>query len=210
MEKQLARREARFYVGLLALFALAIGTWLALMAIVPAAVLGWETVAVTSGSMQPSIEPGDVVVAEPYDGRTLAKGDVVVFEDAAGRGLVTHRVARSYPDGTYLTGGDANRVFDSTPLKPAQIRGVGRLLVPAAGVPAMLLAEGDGGRLAAFGIAAVVCVWLARFGLLDRYCPWIEVDDVGEQPPSASSWSPATAIELAPCRASGSSEPRAV
>lgn len=62
---------------------------LALFALVQAGVV--QTLVVTSGSMRPTYDVGDVVVSRTVDAARLAPGDVATLEDAAGR-LVTHRV----------------------------------------------------------------------------------------------------------------------
>jgi signal peptidase len=57
-------------------------------AVVPLA-LGWSSVAVLSGSMEPGIEAGDVVVTSPHDGAGLGPGTVIVFASPTGKGKVT-------------------------------------------------------------------------------------------------------------------------
>ena len=107
--------------------------WLMIAAIVPL-LWGWRATVVTSGSMSPSIDTGDIVVTSPYDGRILGPGTIAVFEDGLG-GQVAHRIVGVNPDGTYVTRGDANDAIDSSPLKPEQVVGVGRMLVPFVGLP---------------------------------------------------------------------------
>lgn len=164
--------EARFFFGLAGLVVSLIVVWLALWVTVPAVALHWSSVVITSGSMTPSIAPGDLVLASPSDGLGLSPGTVVVFHDPARPGLTTHRIATVNDDGTYQTKGDANESNDSTPLSPDRIVGVGKMLIPMAGLPALWLGNG---AWVAFGIwVAVIAValWSARFALLDRYDPW--------------------------------------
>jgi signal peptidase I len=106
--------------------------WLGVWALLPLA-LGWRPYVIVSGSMEPSIRAGDIVVAAPPDMADIGPGTVVVF-DNAGR-LTTHRIAAVGEDGTYATKGDANPEVDSSPIEPGQIRGTGRLLVPMIGLP---------------------------------------------------------------------------
>lgn len=164
--------EARFYLGLAGLLVSLTVVWLTLFALVPALGWNWSSVVITSGSMTPSVAPGDVIVAAPHDGHGLGPGTVVVFHDAARPVLVTHRIVSVNEDGTYQTKGDANGVSDSTPLTPEQVVGVGKILIPLVGLPA-LWAWTD--AWASFGVWAVVmilAVWSARFALLDKYDPW--------------------------------------
>lgn len=134
---------ATFYLWLL--------LWLGAFVVVPSLGLGWDPVVVTSGSMQPRIRPGDVVLLERGDTSDLGLGSVVTFEDPAAPGtLTTHRISGVNPDGTYRTRGDANRVADSTPVQPEAVKGVGKLLVPFVGLPVTWLA----------GAAGLFVLWL--------------------------------------------------
>lgn len=83
---------------------------------------GMKTMVVTSGSMEPAIHVGDAVCVKPVPAESVQVGDVVTFGDAAGKGMVTHRVIaiKEIQGVTYLqTQGDANRTPDPnlTPLE---------------------------------------------------------------------------------------------
>ncbi|MFQ5555593.1 MAG: signal peptidase I [Acidimicrobiia bacterium] len=107
-------------------------------------VAGWSPVVITSGSMEPVIHEGDVVLFEDHSGFGLGPGAVVTFVHPADPDRqLTHRIVATAPDGTYVTQGDGNDTADSTPLDPAAIRGVGKLLVPFAGLPFVWLGEGN-------------------------------------------------------------------
>jgi len=82
---------------------------------------------VTSGSMEPTLEPGDGFVAIPSAATGLvSEGDVVVYraEEIQGGGLTTHRVVEETDRG-YVTKGDANPFTDQDggepPVKDEQI-----------------------------------------------------------------------------------------
>lgn len=150
-------------LGMAGLVVVYVALWLMVWAIAPALGLGWTSVVITSGSMAPAIRPGDVVVAEPHHGRALGPGTVAVFRDPSGDGLVTHRISGVNPDGSYLTRGDANRAADSTPLRPEQVVGVGRILVPVAGLPVVWYLAGAWDKLAAGAVLVLLCLWTARF-----------------------------------------------
>ena len=93
---------------------------------------------IVSGSMEPRIHAGDVVLVASANGTEVAAGAVVTFDDPAHEGrLLTHRVVGVNPDGTLRTRGDANAQADSTAVDRARVRGVGKVLVPAVGVPLM-------------------------------------------------------------------------
>ncbi|MGD2102534.1 MAG: signal peptidase I [Acidimicrobiia bacterium] len=97
---------------------------------------GWGSYVVVTGSMEPAISAGDVVIVSPgYDANTVA-GHVITFEDPTGSDdLLTHRVASVNEDGSLVTRGDANFTIDSAPVPPDAVVGTGRLLVQFVGLP---------------------------------------------------------------------------
>lgn len=100
--------------------------------------IGWTPVVITSGSMEPGVRAGDIVVIEPIDATTTALdvGDVITYRQPGLERLVTHRIHTLAADGTYRTKGDANAQPDSDPLPPDAVEGRARLLVPYAGLAA--------------------------------------------------------------------------
>jgi signal peptidase len=142
-----------FYLSVVAfLFAWVVVVW---------AVVGWKPMVVTTGSMQPAINPGDIVLSAPPEPDVqLSTGTVITFEDPARPGeLITHRVESVNPDGTYSTRGDANSASDSYEVAPDELTGVGRLLVPAVGLPRVWLDEGRLVVLGGWVIASILAVW---------------------------------------------------
>lgn len=130
-----------------------LGAWV----LVPTVVLGWQPVTIISGSMAPTVAPGHVVVVEPYAGQDLSPGTVVTFRDSTQDRLVTHRVAAVDEDGTITTKGDANAVDDQEPLATDRIVGVGRLVIPAAGLPSLWMHQGRTDLLAVVVVLTVLC-----------------------------------------------------
>lgn len=122
---------------LLSSFYLWLVLWLVLWAAVPALLIGWEPVLITSGSMGPNISAGDLVlISEPAGDELLAQGTVITFDDpVVPGGLITHRIDGVREDGMYRTRGDANEAPDPTPVAHEDVVGVGRLLVPLVGLP---------------------------------------------------------------------------
>lgn len=99
--------------------------------------VGWTPVVITSGSMTPMVQPGDIVVTSPVDDpATLALGDVVTYRRPGNDRRVTHRIHSIGDDGVLRTKGDANQHPDSDPLTSDRVEGRGRLLVPYAGLAA--------------------------------------------------------------------------
>jgi signal peptidase len=100
-------------VGLAALAGFAVGLVLAAVALYPA---GYRPFTVLSGSMEPAIGTGDVVVdssISPLDARV---GDVVTFPDPENRSrLITHRLRQIRARGgtvEMVTKGDANNTTE--------------------------------------------------------------------------------------------------
>jgi signal peptidase I len=101
-------------------------------------ILGWQSRVVISGSMLPSIRPGDVALvgaATPGTG-TLPTGRIVLVRDPTrSTGYYLHRVRRYDRTGNVVTRGDANQVDDYPAVDPAQVVGQLRLVVPLVGLP---------------------------------------------------------------------------
>ena len=142
-----------FYLSVVAfLFAWVVIVW---------AAVGWEPMVVTTGSMQPAINPGDIVLSAPPEGDVvLDAGTVITFEDPVRPGeLITHRIDTVNEDGTYTTRGDANSSADSYEVTTEELTGVGRLLVPAVGLPRVWMDEGRIVIVIGWVIATVLAVW---------------------------------------------------
>jgi signal peptidase len=73
---------------------------------------GWRALTVMSGSMEPAIRTGDVIVARQIPAAEAQPGQVVTFSDpSAQKKLITHRIKSvSVVKGTarFVTQGDAN------------------------------------------------------------------------------------------------------
>ena len=71
---------------------------------------GWRPYVIESGSMQPRIKVGDIVIASPNHNPQQLLGHVTVFQDPDFPGKVkTHRVIQIAKDGRLVTKGDANQ-----------------------------------------------------------------------------------------------------
>jgi signal peptidase len=95
----------------------AVGMIVALMlaAAVPVA-FGGRSFSVMSGSMEPTVSTGDLVVAMPIGPEAARSGDIVTFTDPQRKErLLTHRVASSVRRGdsySFVTKGDANKTVE--------------------------------------------------------------------------------------------------
>jgi signal peptidase I len=148
---------ARLAAQALALVVLGTLGGLGFWSVAPVA-MGWRADVVLSGSMAPTVLPGDVVVGRPTDGHQVGAGELIVFEDPAAPGrTVLHRVVRRQGGGALVTRGDANAADDSTPVPPEAVVASPRLRVPYVGLPAVWLHRDEGHRLGILALALLGC-----------------------------------------------------
>lgn len=98
----------------------------------------YKLLTVMSGSMEPSIKTGALIVSKPSE--SYMAGDVITFRPkntSSNKETTTHRISREEKDqfGTvkYFTKGDANNGEDATPVYHQQILGKYILGVPYMG-----------------------------------------------------------------------------
>lgn len=100
---------------------------------------GFRFLIVRSGSMEPAIGTGDVVVVKAVRPGEVAVGQVVTFRDATRADhLVTHRVVSvERADGRYdfVTRGDANTAEERWSVSAEGSIGVVRAAIPMVGYP---------------------------------------------------------------------------
>lgn len=82
---------------------------------------------VLSGSMEPEISVGDLLIVGERE--SYETGDVIVYQD--GRMAVTHRIV-SISEDEVITRGDANNIEDD-PITPEQIKGEVVVVIPLLG-----------------------------------------------------------------------------
>lgn len=123
------RPTARRWLPVLGLLVLVAVVVPFLVIAVPQAVGADHSFVILSGSMEPSISPGDVVIVDASG--AVAVGDVVTF-DSGSEVPTTHRVVDAV-DGQYVTKGDANENVDSRPVDPDDVLGRVSLTIPLAG-----------------------------------------------------------------------------
>jgi signal peptidase len=105
-------------------------------------VLGRTPLIVLSGSMEPEISSGDLVICSNVDAANVAVGDVIAFIDPASSSsnVLTHRVVEVVNDGgsiQFKTQGDANNAADSSLVPAENLVGTFQASIPAAGNVAM-------------------------------------------------------------------------
>jgi signal peptidase len=141
MTAKTTARLSAVSAGVLALLMVAMLALVAALVVVPK-VMGGASLTVLTGSMEPGIQPGDVVVMKGVDevaARDLQVGDVIVFlpypDDPT---VVTHRiVAKSVSPSAvaFITQGDNNNAPDYWgPVGTHQVRGEVMYVVPKVGL----------------------------------------------------------------------------
>lgn len=93
---------------------------------------GYRSFLVQSGSMEPTIMTGDIIIVQKKTVYTT--GDVVTFDE--GSRIVTHRIIResgSDQEQTYETKGDANRSADEATITREDIVGAVSFTIPKLG-----------------------------------------------------------------------------
>ena len=104
---------------------------------------GYAPLIVLTGSMEPEIMSGDLIIVKQIEVGDVQVGDVIAFFDPDGNGttIVTHRVVEIV-DGNELsfrTRGDANNTDDRLPVPAKDLVGVYRTRIPGMGSVAMFM-----------------------------------------------------------------------
>lgn len=92
--------------------------------------LPYKVFLVQSGSMEPSIMTGDVIVVKKSEKYNI--NQVVTFKDADER-IVTHRIINQESPYAYITKGDANQANDNNKIEERQIIGSVVFVIPKVG-----------------------------------------------------------------------------
>lgn len=105
---------------------------------------GYCPLIVLTGSMEPEIMDGDLIIVKQIDGEDVAVGDVIAFFDpeSTSGSILTHRVIEVLDeDGTrsFRTKGDANNAEDRLPVPVEELVGIYKTRIAGAGNAAMFM-----------------------------------------------------------------------
>ena len=134
-------------------------------------VMGMQSYAIISGSMEPAYPTGSLVYAEPAEGAALQAGDVAAFW--RDQDVIVHRVRENVSaEGELVTKGDANDEVDIRPVPYQNVLGrvvfsvpyVGYFLIALGSTPGKLLL----GWIVLMGVAFCV-VGSVLSSLADRH-----------------------------------------
>jgi len=94
--------------------------------------LGYRTFAVKSGSMEPTITTGSLLIVRTNS--SISKGDIVTYQKD--NEIITHRIDKIISENNsvlYVTKGDANNTVDSGQIAQSNILGEKVLTIPLLG-----------------------------------------------------------------------------
>jgi len=158
----------RLLLAVVARVVLCLSASLILFSLAPT-LLGWQSHVVLTGSMEPSLRPGDVIAYQPLPASRLQPGQIVLARDPVRPShLLSHRLVRRLADGQLITRGDANGQEDSTPVPESSVIGAARLAIPRVGLPFMWWSQGHRGRAAASAMILLVALFFASSDVIHR------------------------------------------
>lgn len=110
---------------------------------------GYMPLIVLTGSMEPEIMEGDLIICHTSDASDIKVGDVIAFFDPDGNGtsVLTHRVIEIIEENGSLrfrTKGDANNAEDRLAVSADRLVGEYRFRIPGAGNAAMFMQTAPG------------------------------------------------------------------
>ncbi|MCS0543075.1 signal peptidase I, partial [Aeromonas veronii] len=127
-------------------------------------ILGFKIMTVMTGSMEPELQPGDMIIVREKDPSKLQVEDVITYRISQ-QTLVTHRIVDLLEkDGVthYQTKGDANNVVDDGYVSHEQIVGVLALTIPNVGHLAQALQTPTGMILISLLILLIITLGMIK------------------------------------------------
>ena len=97
--------------------------------------LGYQPMIVLSGSMEPALKTGDIVVVKKISPELIKEGDIITFQVAEDI-MITHRVKKVVTTAggvSFKTKGDANKNEDRSLINEQQLLGRVVLKIPYGG-----------------------------------------------------------------------------
>lgn len=116
------------------------------------AIFGYSQVIVLTGSMEPVISAGDLLIIHREE--LYQEGDIISYWDNGS--LITHRFIKNTADGI-ITKGDYNNVADRVPVQTDQIAGRVTVIIPGIGNIFMFFRTVPGRLLLLLAVVLFVC-----------------------------------------------------
>ena len=178
---------------------LVLGVGLVALLVVLPRLTGTVPLTVYTGSMEPTIDTGAVVLIEKVDPATLQVGDVITFQVAPDVDeYITHRIVEIQPGTTppsFVTKGDNNSGEDADPVPVGAVRGKVWFDVPYLGTAQQFVTGPRG--IAAIAVVAGLVLLGSVVGRILRSDPGdagSEDSDPGDSDPGGTA--PAGASDL--------------
>lgn len=95
---------------------------------------GFKSYIITTSSMEPNVQVGDVVICKKIDANELKEGDVITFNKDGE--VITHRITKIQTENDkklYITKGDNNTLEDNEKIEENQIKGKMIIKIPKMG-----------------------------------------------------------------------------
>lgn len=127
----------------------------------PASIFGYKVFVVISGSMEPNIHVGDIVITKNVKACDLKVGDIITFNND--KYTITHRIIDIIQDGEtyYKTKGDHNSIADKDLIKYNNIEGVCKFRLEKIGI--IFIHSKDIIR-----VIIIICILYLIFKIIDR------------------------------------------
>lgn len=98
---------------------------------------------IVSGSMEPEIPMGSMILVVPETAENVEKNDIIAFQSEGS--VIAHRVRENHlVEGEFITKGDANKEEDLRPIPYEELLGRVQLHVPAVGALMELASQRTG------------------------------------------------------------------
>ncbi len=139
-------------------------------------VAGATPYTILTGSMEPGLPPGTLIVVKPADVGEIGIGTVITYQLASGKPtVVTHRVVAQGIDGKgqvqFQTQGDANNTPDQKWVRSVQVKGEKWYAVPYLGYVNNML-TGKERQMAVYVVASLLLGY-AAFMLTGATRDWV-------------------------------------
>lgn len=199
-------RQVLNWAGLLLLIAIVIPF---VIYAVPGVVGAEGSYVVLSGSMEPSISTGDVIVVDGVDPASIEERDVITYLRADAETPTTHRVVGITEQGdelAFVTQGDANDEPDASPVPASQVMGQVIFTIPYIGY-VIEFVNTPMGFVALVIVPFVLLLLSEMYSMLaGRNSEATEVES-GEKTTKSTGSVPAHAVSAAPVKAFATNDP---
>lgn len=128
------------------------------------AILGYKAMIVLSGSMQPLLESGDLIIVKEADMANVNENDVITYRNTTGT-FVTHRIVNKMVkdgDSFFITKGDANNIEDQEIVTHNQVEGRLLFSIPKAGYVVNFLKSGRGFILLVLTVTTILIIGIVK------------------------------------------------